>query len=322
MCLFVWRMITFTVLTFELLNSKSCYVELPVSSLIATSIYSSVPCYPSLLLRQEILSSVFVRQGRCPAIQAEGPVLSVALAPWTFCCSAPLNPTPVGRQLQHVDGHYEPQRPSPGGFWGQQELLPVQKGLVCWLLSCGEGSEPYAGEGCFSGWDLSLLRLESCIPSLKGKSHPGKKCIRELNASAFLYKFFSNRETCKPYVIHRLGVNYFFCHAAQAILSFWMVWKYEQLAFRLLFFSYTSDAHFPFFFIEQLTVDILLRQLLRTRVHRIQNYIFSLHFTRFSKGCIAHISISYYTCIVSSFHTFRAVCMGLVSKTYNYLASR
>lgn len=278
MCAFVWLMTTFTVLTFELLNSKSCYVALPVSSLIATSSYSSVPCYQSLLLRQEILSSAFVRQGRCPAIQAEGPVLSAALAPQTFCCSAPLNPTHVRRQLQHIGGHCEPQRPSPGGFWGQQELLLVQKWVVCWLLSCGEGPEPCAGKGCFSGWDLSLLRLESCIPSLNGKPHPGNKRIRELTASAFLYEFFLNRETCKPYVIHRLGANYFFCHTAQAILSFWMVWKYEQLAFRLLFFSYTSDAHFPFFFIGQLTVDILLRQLLRTGVHRIQNYIFLFTF--------------------------------------------
>lgn len=31
--------------------------------------------------------------------------------------------------------------------------------------------------GCFFGWDLSLLRLESYIPSWNGKPHPGKKCI-------------------------------------------------------------------------------------------------------------------------------------------------
>lgn len=125
MCAFVWMMIAFTVLTFELLNLKSCYVALPVSSLIATSSYSSVPCYWSLLLGQEMPSSAFVRRGRDPAIQADGPTLSAA---------------PVGRQSQSVVRRWEPQKPSPGGFWGQQELLLVQKGRVCWLFSCGWGT--------------------------------------------------------------------------------------------------------------------------------------------------------------------------------------
>lgn len=152
----------------------------------------------SLLLRQEMLSSAFVRQGRHPAIQADGPEVSAALAPWIFCVSATPRPPPVGKQLQHTVRHYKPQRPSPGGFWGQQEFSLVQKGPVWWLLSCGEGPEPCAGEWCFSGWDLPLLRLESYIPSLNGKLHPGKKCILELTVSTFLHKSFSNRLTCKP----------------------------------------------------------------------------------------------------------------------------
>lgn len=224
MCAFVWMMITVAVLTFELLNLKSCYVALPVSSLIATSSYSSAPCYWSLRLRQEMLSSAFARQGRDPAIQADGLGLSAALAPWTFGFSATPCPPTVGTRLQHTVRHYEPQRRSPGGFWGQQEFLLVHKVGVCWLSSCGEGPEPRAGAGCFSGWDLSLLRLASYVPSLKGKPHPGKKCIHELTVSTFLHKFFLNRETYKPYVIHRLWVNYF-CHIAQAILSFWIIWK-------------------------------------------------------------------------------------------------
>lgn len=109
-------MITFTVLTFELLNLKSCYAALPVLSLTATSSDSSVPCYWSLLLRQEMPSSAFVRRGRDPAIQADGPTLSAA---------------PVGRQLQSVVRRWEPQKPSPGGFWGRRELLLVRKGRVC-----------------------------------------------------------------------------------------------------------------------------------------------------------------------------------------------
>lgn len=71
----------FTILTFELLNLKSCYAALPVLSLIATSSYSSVSCYWSLLLRQELLSSAFVRQSRDPAVQVDGPELREAVAP-------------------------------------------------------------------------------------------------------------------------------------------------------------------------------------------------------------------------------------------------
>lgn len=70
-----------TVLTFELLNLKSCYVALPVLSLIATPSYSSVSCYWSLLLRQQMLSFAFVRQSRDPAIQVDGPVLREVLVP-------------------------------------------------------------------------------------------------------------------------------------------------------------------------------------------------------------------------------------------------
>lgn len=103
---FVWVMIT--VLTFELLNLKSCYASLPVLSLIATSSYSCVSCYWGLLLRQEILSFAFVRQSRDPAIQADGPVLSEAVAARIFSFSVTPNTPPVGETVQHIFWYKDP----------------------------------------------------------------------------------------------------------------------------------------------------------------------------------------------------------------------
>lgn len=199
MCAFVWMMITFTLLTFELLNSKSCYVALPVSSLIATSSYSSAPCYWSLLLRQEMPSSCFCKARHRSS--NSGWWTSAECSSGTMNLRFPSHPMPpsCGEMVTTYSQALWTTKTLPRRLLGTAGVLAsTKRGCVCWLLSCGEGPEPCAGEGCFSGGDSSLLGLESYIPSLNGKPHPGKKCIHEHTVSTFLRKFFSNRETCKP----------------------------------------------------------------------------------------------------------------------------
>lgn len=102
--LFLWVMLI--VLTFELLNLKSRYVALSVLSLIASSSYSSVSW--SLLLRQEMLSSAFVRQSRDPAIQVYGPALREAVAWWTFGFWVTPNTSAVWETVQYIFWHKDP----------------------------------------------------------------------------------------------------------------------------------------------------------------------------------------------------------------------
>lgn len=74
----------------------NCYFQLQLCFLLLES------------LRQEMLSSAFVRQSRDPAIQVDGRVLSEVVAPWIFGFSVTPNTPPVRDTVQHVFWYKDP----------------------------------------------------------------------------------------------------------------------------------------------------------------------------------------------------------------------